>query len=287
MKPVQSVWVGTSIAVTCVSRHDRALVPVVSFSHEAFCQLEQICGIKLRAVIQCLGIFLARNRIVRSQRSRRHCPGKSRRKHDHEQVQHRILIHISQQSPEPGPSRSPHKPKRVKKKPRRVNDAVYSSPPDPKRDKGPRKGERGRRPTTSERSRRPNEPGASRTQNEPGKLDPSYPKQYTQLTYSFMQYSSSRLHRSHTRRHPLNHLQSLCQVHYSHVLRPCFQTLPPCFKLHAYSASLTIPSRPRLDNLTQSETKSTQRWRTITLKPTSVQVCCRINLTRVILDPCL
>lgn len=207
------------------------------------------------------------------------------RKHDREQVQHRILIHVPQQSPEPGPSGSSHKPKRVKKKSRRVNDAVYPSPP--KRDKGPRKDERGRRPTTSERSRRPSEPGVFRTQNEPGKLGSSHSKQYTQFTYSFMQCSSNHLHRSRARRHPLNHLQSLCQVHYSRVRRPCYQTFSPCFKLHAYNACLTTRRRLSLNNPTQVETKSTQRWRTATPKPTSVQVCCFIDPMRMIIDPCL
>lgn len=87
---------------------------------------------------------------------------------DHEQVQHRTLIHVSQQSPEPGPSGSSHGPKRVKKKSRRVNDGARSSPPDPKRGKGPGKDERGRRLITNERSRRSDESNAPRTQKEPG-----------------------------------------------------------------------------------------------------------------------
>jgi hypothetical protein len=168
-----------------------------------------------------------------------------------------ILIHVPQQSPEPGPSGPSHKPKRVKKKSRRVNDAVYSSPP--KRDKGPRKDERGRRPTTSERSRRPGEPGVFRTQIEPGKLGPSHSKKCTRSTYSFMQCSSNRLHRPHAKRHPLNHPQSLCQVHYSRVRRPCYQTFSPCFKLHAYNACLTTCRPPPLNNPIPVKTKTTQR----------------------------
>jgi len=61
-----------------------------------------------------------------------------------------------------------HKPKRVKKKSRRVDDRAPSSFPDPKRGKGPGKDERGRRPTTNERLRRSDEFNALRTQNEPG-----------------------------------------------------------------------------------------------------------------------
>lgn len=93
-------------------------------------------------------------------------------KRDHE---HRILIHLSQKSPEPGPSGASHKPKRVKKKSRRVSDAVYSSPPNPKRGKGPTKDKRGRRPTANQPSHLSDESDASRIRNEPGKLCSYFP----------------------------------------------------------------------------------------------------------------
>ena len=96
----------------------------------------------------------------------------SHAKRDHEQVQ-QILIHVSQQPPEPGPSGSSLKPKRVKKKPRRVNDTVYASPPDLKRGRGPKKDESGGRSTTSERSRRSDEPDAPRTRK-PGESCSSF-----------------------------------------------------------------------------------------------------------------
>lgn len=98
----------------------------------------------------------------------------SHARRDRERVQHRILIHFSQQSSEPGPSSPSHKPKRVKKKSRRVNDVVYPSPPHPKRGKGPRKDERGRRPAARERSRPSDEPDAPHTPDEPGESDPQY-----------------------------------------------------------------------------------------------------------------
>ena len=67
-----------------------------------------------------------------------------------------------------------HKPKRVKKKSRRVDDRAPSSSPDPKRGKGSGKDERGRRPTTNERLRRSDESNALRTQNEPGESRSSH-----------------------------------------------------------------------------------------------------------------
>lgn len=93
---------------------------------------------------------------------------------DHKQVQRQILIHFSQQPPEPGPSGSSHQHRRVKKNSRRASDTVFASSSNPKRGKGSKKDERRSRSATNGRSDRPNEPDAPRTRNEPGQSGSSY-----------------------------------------------------------------------------------------------------------------
>ena len=105
-------------------------------------------GIKLWIAVQRVWVFLAGNQIICSQCGRSLRTGKSRQR-DREQVQYQILINISQQPPDPGPSGPPPKPKHINKKPRRVNNTVYSNPPDPKHGKGPKEDQRGSRPITS------------------------------------------------------------------------------------------------------------------------------------------
>ena len=62
-----------------VSRHGCTLVPVVPFQYAAIRKLEQIRGIRLWSAIQCFWLFLAGNRVVRSQCSGGFRPGKSRK----------------------------------------------------------------------------------------------------------------------------------------------------------------------------------------------------------------
>jgi hypothetical protein len=94
--------------------------------------------------------------------------GSAQASHDHKQVQHQILIHTPQQPPEPGSSHSSPNPKRVKKKPRRVNGTAYAIPPDPKRGKGPKEDQRGSKPLTNQRSHHTDKPDAVHVQNTPG-----------------------------------------------------------------------------------------------------------------------
>lgn len=97
-------------------------------------------------------------------------------------------------------------------------------------------------------------------------------RRYNQFIYILAQYFSNCLHQFPARRRPSNHLSLLCQVHYSRVRHLCFQTLPPYFKPRVFNASLTMCRHHLLNNPTLLEPKSTQRWRIIMPKPTSVQV---------------
>ena len=97
-------------------------------------------------------------------------------------------------------------------------------------------------------------------------------RQYSRFICLFMQCFSSHLHQFSVRRRPSNHLPLQCQVHYSRVHHPCFQTFPLYFKLRAFKASLTMCHHPPLNNPMLFEPKSTQCWKTTTSKLTSVQV---------------
>jgi len=163
---VQSVGVGASIVVTGVSRHDRTLVPLFHSRMEPSANSSKSGAPSSGLLSNVFGFF---SREIESfvVNAAGGSVQASHAKHDHAQVRRRTLIHVSQQSAEPGPSGSSHKPKRVKKKSRRVNDAEYSKPPDTKRDKTLRRDERGRRRTTNERSRRSDE-------SKPGELGSPY-----------------------------------------------------------------------------------------------------------------
>ena len=166
MELVQSVSVGASINVTGVSRHGRTLVPVVLSCMGPSANSSKSGAPNPGLLSNVFGFF---SREIESfvVNAAGGTVQVSHAKHDHAKVQHRILIHVPQQSPEPGPSGSSHKPKRVKKKSRRVDNPEHASPPEPKRGKGPKKNERERKPTMSERSRYPGEPHAPHTQNKP------------------------------------------------------------------------------------------------------------------------
>ena len=75
----RSQQLSASIVVTGLSRHGRTC-PCCSISpHETLHQLKQTRGVDLWIAVQCFWFFLAGNRILRSQRSRRFPTGKSRK----------------------------------------------------------------------------------------------------------------------------------------------------------------------------------------------------------------
>ena len=167
------MWFGASIGVTGVSRHGRTLVQLFH-SRMGPSANSSKSGASSSGLLSNVFGFFSREIESFVVNAAGGSAQASHAKRDRERVQHRILIHLSQQSSEPGPSDPLRKPKRAKKKSRRANDVVYASPPHPKRGKGPRRDERGRRPATSERSPRSGEPDAPHTSKEPGEPDQSY-----------------------------------------------------------------------------------------------------------------